>query len=118
MITIRKNLAIALTAAALTLGALTATSPASAHGFGGGRGGHGIGGGHGVGGGFGRGGHGHFGYGWGRGHYGYRWGGYHRFGYGFAGYRRFAHVDVVATPRVCPEGTHLGFRGKYCWPNR
>ena len=111
MINIRKNSAIAFAAAALTLGVLTATAPASAHGF------HG-GGVHRIGGGFGRGGHGHFGFGWVRGHYGYRWGGYHRFGYRFGGYRGFAHVAEVATPRVCPDGTHLGYRGKYCWPNR
>ena len=21
-------------------------------------------------------------------------------------------------PRACPAGTHLGYEGKYCWPNR
>jgi hypothetical protein len=21
-------------------------------------------------------------------------------------------------PRVCPRGYHLGYEGKYCWPNR
>ena len=26
-------------------------------------------------------------------------------------------LTVVAS-RACPAGTHLGYEGKYCWPNR
>ncbi len=57
--------------------------------------------------------------------WGYHWGGEHRWGYHWGGYRRVTEVGagVVEAPRVvetprCPEGTHLGYRGKYCWPNR
>lgn len=136
MTTLRNTLAIALTAATLSLGAIATSPSASAHGFfhGGGhfhrnfgRVGHGWG-------------HHRFGNGWGGGHrciwhsdcrrggqnrWGYHWGGEHRWGYHWGGYRRVTEVGVgvVEAPRVvetprCPEGTHLGYRGKYCWPNR
>ena len=43
---------------------------------------------------------------WGfRSHVGYRWG--HRWGY--------RHYGVS---RVCPPGSHLGYLGRYCHPNR
>jgi hypothetical protein len=47
-------------------------------------------------------------------HYGYRWG--HRWGYRY-GYRSYG-VNVAAAPRVCPPGTHLGYLGRFCHPNR
>lgn len=111
MKTLRITLMIAVAAAMLGIGAVSVSSPASARGF------H-------HGGGFHRG-HGHFGhrhfghrrfghrhFGWGRG-FGHRWGG-HRWGY-----RHFGGVSYgVGAPRACPVGTHLGYRGKHCWPNR
>jgi len=116
MKTLRITLAIAVAAAMLGIGAISASSPASARGF------H-------HGGGFHRG-HGHFGhrhfghrgfghrhFGWGRG-FGHRWGG-HRWGYRWGGYRHFGGISYgVGAPRACPVGTHLGYNGKYCWPNR
>jgi hypothetical protein len=125
---LRKTLAIALTAATLGLGAIETTTSASAHGFF--HGGHGGGFHHG----FGRVGH-RFGwdhhrfgrehrFGWGYGHrWGYHWcrhyGCEHRWGYHWGGYRR-VEVAVAEAPisPICPEGTHLGYNGKYCWPNR
>jgi len=35
--------------------------------------------------------------------------------YHFEGYR---HVGVASAPRVCQPGFHLGYLGKFCWPNR
>ena len=136
MTTLRNTLAIALTALTLSVGAIETSSDASAHGYfhGGGRFhhefgrmGHRFGWDHHRFGGWDRG-WGRHRYGWGRGcifHWGCRGGGEHRWGY-WGGYRRVAEVGVgvavaeapvVVTPR-CPEGTHLGYRGKYCWPNR
>ena len=111
MKTLRNTLAIAVTAAMLGIGAISASSPASARGF------H-------HGGGFHRGhshfGHPHFGhhhFGRGRG-FGHRWGG-HRWGYRWGSYRHFGGISYgVGAPRACPVGTHLGYNGKYCWPNR
>ena len=66
------------------------------------------------------------GYGWGHEHRsGYHWcfhhGCEHRWGYHWGGYRRVAEIGVgesVPIKPECPEGTHLGYMGKYCWPNR
>jgi len=123
MNTLRKTLTIALTAATLALGAIATAPDASAHGFfHGGHGGHG-GGFHRD---FGRVGHRfgweHHRFGWEHGHrWGYHWchhyGCEHRWGYHWGGYRRVAEVGVVEAP-VCPLGTHLGYMGKHCWPNR
>jgi hypothetical protein len=135
MTTLRKTLAIALTAATLGFGAIAAPPSASAHGYGHfhrdfGRVGHRFGWGH------------HFGwghnhrFGWGVGHrcfyhWGCHRGGEHRWGYHWRGYRRIGEAAVgaveapraIEAPRVvvapsCPAGTHLGYLGKYCWPNR
>ncbi len=113
MKTLRITLAIAMTAAMLGIGTIAAVSPASARGFhhGGGFHGHGH---------FGHGhfGHRHFGhrhFGWGHG-FGHRWGG-HRWGYRWGGYRHFGGFSYGVS-RVCPIGSHLGYNGKYCWPNR
>ena len=40
-------------------------------------------------------------------HYSHHWG--HRYGYGFRSYR---------VTRSCPPGTHLGYAGRFCHPNR
>jgi hypothetical protein len=130
MTTLRKTLAIAITAATLGFGAIATSSEASARGFGHGGGFHGH---------FGHFGHSHFGghrfgfrYGghrfghrWGGGHrWGYRWGGGHRWGYHWSGYRRFAGGgfsgggSMGGAPNSCPYGTHLGYAGRFCWPNR
>lgn len=101
-----------LVAAGMTLAVASTAPEASAHGFHRHFGGHwGHHGGH------------HWGHrwghhwGWGR-HwryhyhyrYGYRW--HHRFGYRSWGYA------VASGPRVCPAGTHLGYLGRFCHPNR
>jgi hypothetical protein len=112
MKTLRNILAIAVAAATLGIGAISASSSASAYGFRHGGGFHHR--------------YGHFGHshvGWGHRfghHWSHRWGYGHRWGYRWGGYRRFggASYSVVAAPRACPSGTHLGYNAKYCWPNR
>ena len=135
MTKLRKTFAALLTVATLGAGVLE-TSSAEAHIWRGGGGFH-----HG----FGRVGHwgGHFGeghrWGYGYGHgwgYGHHWcfrGGWcrpgthpgpgfgHRWAYSWGGYRPSVAVGVVPVAAItpaCPAGTHLGYRGKYCWPNR
>ena len=133
MTKIRNTFAALLTLATLGAGALQ-TSSAEAHVWGRGGGFHP---------GFGRVGHwgGHFGYGhrWGFG-YGHGWGHHwcfhggfcgprpivgtrynHRWAYSWGGYRpavAVGEVSVAPVARVCPAGTHLGYLGKHCWPNR
>lgn len=54
-------------------------------------------------------------YGW-HAHWGYRFHwrhGYHGV-YHFGGYRPV----YVTAPLACPAGTHAGYLGKHCWPNR
>jgi hypothetical protein len=29
-----------------------------------------------------------------------------------------AALSLLAAARACPQGTHEGYLGKYCWPNR
>jgi len=124
MINLRNTLAIALTTAALGLGAVSMPGAAEAHGihemgghgremgFNGDRGfGHhnhcdvwgascNRGGGHG------------WGYGWGR-RYGY-------YGYGYPRYGIYSPVVVEAAPvemPICPPGTHPSYRHDSCVPN-
>jgi hypothetical protein len=124
MKSLRTTFAIAIAVAMLGIGAISASSPASARGFHHGGGFHHSHGhfghrhfGHRQ---FGRGhrfGH-HWGHRWGYG-WGYGWGGGHRWGYRWGGYRRIGGVyGVGEAPRACPMGTHLGYAGRYCWPNR
>jgi hypothetical protein len=125
MTTLRNTLAIAFTAATISLGAIAASSPASAFGFrhGGGFHGHyghfhGHFGGHRFG--FRYGGHRWGGHRWGGHRFGYRWGGGHRWGYHWSGYRRNIVIGGGGGggSRSCPYGSHLGYAGRFCWPNR
>ncbi len=54
-------------------------------------------------------------------HVGFRW--EHRWGHRWTGYRHVVHVGprihgIPVVAGVCPPGTHLGYEGKFCWPNR
>jgi hypothetical protein len=65
---------------------------------------------------------------WGHRYGGYRWGGYRWGGYRWGGYRRpvvmgggvniGGGVIGGGAPRTCPPGTHLGYMGRFCWPDR
>jgi hypothetical protein len=50
-------------------------------------------------------------------HYGYRHFGVRHYAWHRWGYRRYGTGFYSAAPRVCPPGQHLGYMGRYCWPN-
>jgi len=92
----------ALVAAATLTAAMASAAPdASAYGF---RGFH----------------HSHWGHHfhrWGfRWHSSYRW--HYRYHWGYRYGSRPYSVAINTAPRACPPGTHLGYLGRYCHPNR
>jgi len=108
MTNLKKFLSIVAVVSALGASAL-ATAPSSAHGFEHFHGFHHF--------------H-HWHHHW-HSHWGFHWRSHWRFHpihrhvwgyrYHFEGYR---HVGVASAPRVCQPGFHLGYLGKFCWPNR